>query len=187
MTWQEWVDSRTRALGGTETSRYRTPAQERALGGPSSSYHTRGDQQNPGAIDIGGTAEQLSKLFDDIKQAFKGRIEELYLNIPGGRSVAIKDNRYLGSNPEAGRAQHLHVAIGAGSVTPGLPQPAEGIPAANSGDKALDAAPADVCVRSLCTPDLLGGKCICWSDVWVYSASVVLIGTGLLLVTRGKS
>jgi len=137
----------------------------------------------------------LRKLFDEIRSAFAGRINELYLNVPGGSSLAIKNDRYLGHNPEAGRPRHLHIALGGGAD---LPAPASRIPAANRGDKAMDAAPADVCVRSVCPPHLKGmvaaalGKepeeqtnCWCWSDIWVYGIALALLSGGALLMTRG--
>lgn len=191
MTWQEMIEQQARAVGATKTSGYRSPERERALGGPSSSYHTRGTPDAPGALDIGGTAQSLAALFDKIKEEFKGRINELYLNIPGGRSVAIKGNRYLSTNPEEGRPQHLHVAIGGGpGAATGVPAPAEGIPAGNRGDKALAAAPADVCTRSLCFPTVASAlgqaepTCHCWSDVWMYGVGLFVIIGGSWMVFR---
>jgi hypothetical protein len=192
-TWQSWLERRAASLGLKETSGYRSPQQEAALGGPASSYHTRGSPDAPGALDFGGPADKLRQLFDEIKQAFAGRINELYLNVPGGESVAIKNDRYLGRNPEAGRPLHLHAALGGSDVPAGLPQPASGIPAANRGEKAAEAAPEGVeCVRSFCFPtaaSLLGVSektCYCWSDVWVYGTALLLILGGAVLVTRGK-
>jgi hypothetical protein len=198
MTWQEWLDTRVRALGLTETSGYRTPAQERALGGPASSYHSRGTRKAPGAIDVGGPADKLRQLFDDIKQAFAGRINELYLNVPGGDSVSIKDNRYLRINPEEGRARHLHVALGTGEPPVRVEQPSSRIPAGERGEKALEAAPADVCVRNVCLPvwgaDIRRGLglepekpiCWCWSDIWVYGSAVTVIIAGMWMVGGRK-
>lgn len=195
MTWQDWVRTRAPALGLDVTSGKRSPARQAELGGSSTSFHLRGTQEAPGAIDVGGPADALRKLFNEIRSAFAGRINELYLNVPGGSSLAIKGDRYLGYNPEAGRPRHLHIALG-GEGT--LPAPASRIPASNRGDKALEAAPADVCVRSLCPPHLKGivaqimGKepeeqtnCWCWSDIWVYGIALAMIGGGALLVTRG--
>lgn len=192
-SWQSWAERRAASLGLREISGYRTPQQEAALGGPSTSYHTRGDREHPGAIDFGGPVDKLRQLFDEIKQAFAGRINELYLNVPGGDSVAIKDNRYLRDNPEAGRPLHLHAALGGSDAPVGLTQPASGIPAPNRGEKAAEAAPEGVeCVRSFCFPtaaSLLGvtdKTCYCWSDVWVYGAALLLILGGAALVARGK-
>jgi hypothetical protein len=193
--WQDVVREEAGKLGLPVTSGYRTPGEQAALHGSPTSYHTRGTRAYPGAIDIGGSADALTELFRRIRQAFQGRIEELYLNIPGGQSVAIKDNRYLGSNPEAGRPQHLHIAVG------DTASPASRIPEANRGEAALRAAPAEVCVRQLCPPDFKGmiqgalGKqvepqtnCLCWSDVWVYGAALSLIvgGSWMLFLSRGE-
>lgn len=192
MTWQEWLGQNL-PLGTRETSGYRTPEQERRLGGPASSYHSRGTPSAPGAIDVGGPADQLKALFEKIKAQFKGRINELYLNIPGGQSLDIKNNRYLGTNPEQGRPQHLHVAL---QPTTG-PAPAAGIPEANRGEMALAAAPAEVCARSFEIPtakslvagvkgEQVPGLIVCWSDVWTYGAALGLIIGGSWLVMRGK-
>jgi len=199
VTWQEWVEQRAASLGLTRTSGYRTPGQERALGGPASSYHSRGTPGAPGALDIGGSADKLTQLFREIRAAFAGRINELYLNIPGGQSLAIKNDRGLSTNPEAGRARHLHVALGASVGPLQLPQPATRIPAEGRGEKALEAAPADVCVRKLCPPDFRGAvagalgrevkpqeNCVCWSDVWVYGVAVSVIVSGALMAFWGR-
>ncbi len=192
MDWQTWLQGNL-PPGTRETSGYRTPQQEAALGGPATSYHSRGTPGAPGAIDVGGPADQLKALFEKIKVQFKGRINELYLNLPGGGSLDVKNNQYLGTNPEAGRPQHLHVAL---QPTTG-PQPASGIPAENRGDRALAAAPAGVCARSFEIPtaksavDRLKGQntpglIVCWSDVWIYGAALGLIVGGSWLVMRGK-
>src|SRR6266404_6033473 len=96
-TWQDWIAANL-PPGTKETSGYRTPQQEAALGGPASSYHSRGTPLAPGAIDVGGPADQLRKLFDEIKIAFAGRINELYLNIPGGQSQDIRNNQAISYN-----------------------------------------------------------------------------------------
>lgn len=195
--WQLWVEQEARKLGLKETSGYRSPAAERALGGPSSSYHSRGSVERPGAIDFGGPADKLAALFQAIKQQFAGSINELFLHVPGGQSSAIKHDRYLGRDPEAGRPQHLHVAIGEGATAP---PPAAGIPSTNRGEKALAAAPAEgVCARSISwtTPaawvaaalgkDQPEGSVhqLCWSDVWFYGAGVGLIVVGVALMRSG--
>ena len=193
--WQDVVREEAARLGLPVTSGYRSVQRQRELHSSETSYHTRGTQAYPGALDIGGTADKLAELFRSIRQKFQGRINELYLNIPGGDSVAIKGNQYLRTNPEEGRPQHLHIAIGGDGM------PASRIPAENRGEKALAAAPADVCVRQLCPPDIKGmiqgalGKevkpqtnCLCWSDVWMYGAAVGLIlgGSWMVFLSRGK-
>ena len=194
-SWQDWLAQELGRLGLKESSGYRDPAHNRAVGGAPGSYHTRGDAAHPGAIDVVGSEEGLRKLFADIKAMFTGRINELYLNVPGGVSSAIKNDRYLGTNPEAGRPQHLHVALGDATAPP----PASGIPAENRGDKALAAAPADVCARSIDWTGPSGwvaaalGKDIpadarhslCWSDIWFYGAAVGLVIGGSWLVFKG--
>lgn len=210
MSWQETVQEFAEGIGARKTSGFRTPAQQRALGSSSTSYHLRGTPEAPGALDLGGTADQLKQLFDKIKEAFKGRINELYLNLPGGESEAIRHNRPLGSNPEAGRAQHLHVAIGDTRQTyTGQPKmytgqalneklvPAYGIDPANRGSKALEAT--GECGSRLCPPDFKGyitqafggtpepqENCICWSDVWVYGVGIVMLLAGSWMLYRGK-
>lgn len=196
-TWQEIILGNL-PPGTRKTSGYRTPAQERALGGPPTSYHSRGTVKEPGAIDIGGPADKLKQLFDQIKEVFKGRINELYLNLPQGTSEAIRHNQPISGNPEKGRPQHLHIALGEAQTFTGRVQPAEGIPALNRGEKALEAAPADVCARRLCPPDIAGmiqgamGKeaapqtnCICYSDLWIYGTGLFLVVGGSWLVFRG--
>lgn len=199
MTWEDWL-SQNLPAGTRETSGYRSPQQEAALGGPATSYHSTGSPSAPGAIDVGGPAAQLKALFDTIRQQFAGRINELYLNIPGGQSQDIKNNQPIGVNPEAGRAQHLHIAIGGQggpgpAQTPfeaamdrflkGIPTPAPPgvIPAPGS---AIGGAPAAQstgaeCDRKVCVPF---GSCTCWSDVWVYGAGLLLIIVGLLMISR---
>lgn len=192
-SWQEWLAEQARALGLTVTSGYRTPGQEGALGGPASSFHSRGSAAAPGAVDIGGPAAKLQQLFATIQQAFSGRINELFLNIPGGQSEAVKNNAPLSSNPEAGRAQHLHVALG-GTAGPlgGASAPAAAIPLFNQGDAALRAsggtstADPSLCASQYCFPSVLGAHCGCWSDVWVYGAAVGLVVGGAWMVLQGK-
>lgn len=194
-TWQQWLDAEIRRLRLTRTSGYRSPGEEAALGGPAASYHTHGTPANPGAIDVGGPADALRTLFEEIKGRFHGRINELYLNVPGGQSVAIKNDRYLGTNPENGRPQHLHVALGDGSTTRA---PAYDIPLENRGDKALAVTGGDACSRSWCPPDFkgmiqsaIGGdvtpqdNCVCWSDTWMYGAALFLFVGGSWLVFKG--
>lgn len=193
--WQDVVREEAARLGLPVTSGYRSVQRQIELGSSTSSYHTKGTQAYPGALDIGGAADKLAELFRNIRERFKGRINELYLNLPAGGSVAIKGNQYLGSNPEAGRPQHLHIAIGGDGA------PASRIPAENRGERALASAPADVCVRQLCPPDFKGmiqgalGKevqpqtnCLCWSDVWMYGAAVGLVlgGSWMVFLSRGK-
>src|SRR6266566_3768635 len=140
-TWQDWL-SVNLPPGTRETSGYRTPQQEAALGGPASSYHSRGTPSSPGAIDVGGSADQLKALFDQIKVMFAGRIRELYLNLPGGQSEDIRNNMTIGRNPEAGRPQHLHIALGDYTDRSYSGPPAAQIPAENRGGAALKVAPA---------------------------------------------
>ena len=58
--WQDWVEQHL-PPGTRETSGYRTPQQEAALGGPTSSYHSRGTPTEPGAIDVGGPCKTGSR------------------------------------------------------------------------------------------------------------------------------
>jgi hypothetical protein len=198
LTWQQWV-AQNLPPGTKETSGYRTPGQEAALGGPANSYHTRGTPSAPGAIDVGGPAGQLTALFEQIKQTFAGRINELFLNLPGGTSQDIRNNAAISTNPEAGRPQHLHIA---------LSTPASAIPEANRGGKAALAAGG--CAKGLTFPTAKGlakgvgnsargaagfgpteaeegdSVTLCWSDVWIYGAGLglVLIGARMLLTAR---
>lgn len=185
MDWQSWLLGNL-PPGTQETSGYRSPQHNAAVGGSPNSYHTRGSVNAPGAIDIGGSAAALTALFETIKQQFAGRINELYLNLPGGTSQDIRNNQAISSNPEAGNPQHLHVALNGGGPS-GTAPPAAGIDPANRGEKAVETAGGD-CARSVCAPKVLGGGCLCWSDVWFYSAAVgLVVGGGLMLVTgRGK-
>ena len=191
--WQDYVRSKAEALGLDVSSGYRTPEDQRRLGSSPTSYHTRGTREHPGALDIAGSADKLKHLFDEVKAMFQGRINELFLNLPSGTSEAIKNNAALGRNPEAGRPQHLHIAINGVA-------PAYGIPAENRGEKALAAAPdANVCARSVCPPDVRGWidgalgrevkpqtNCLCWSDVWMYGTALTLIlgGSWMLFLSR---
>lgn len=198
MTWQEWVQQNL-PPGTKETSGYRTPQQEAALGGPASSYHTRGTPSAPGAIDVGGPAAALKQLFDEIKAAFAGRINELYLNIPGGQSEDIKANRPLGHNPEAGRAQHLHIALQPtvapaggfqGAATTGGPGTAGGQSAGGTECARAFCPPTAASIAYNALPAWLRGEapeqhCVCWSDVWVYGAGLFLVVSGSWLVFRG--
>ena len=192
MAWQDDVRAKAAELGVDVSSGYRTPDHNRRVGGAEGSYHTRGSQSYPGAIDVAGPADKLAELFRYLRQAFVGRINELYLNIPGGQSVAIKGNRYLGTNPEAGRPQHLHIAIG------GDGPPASRIPPENRTAKGWEASgeppPAGYCERQFCHPTAksLAGlgeeRCVCWSDVWAYGAALLLIlGGGAMVFLKGQS
>lgn len=183
MTWQEWVAANLPA-GTVETSGYRTPQQEAALGGPSTSYHTRGTPEAPGAIDVGGPAAKLKALFDEIKQAFAGRINELYLNLPAGGSQDIRHNQPISYNPEAGRPQHLHIAIGG----PGGPVQTSQTPAPAMASQTSSAAMTGECVRSWHLPQVVPWTTPtehCWSDTIIYGAAVVLIlgGAGMVFWT----
>lgn len=188
-TWQAWLQQQAAALGLTVTSGYRTPAANAAAGGSPTSYHMTGTPGAPGAVDIGGSAGQITKLFNEINAAFKGRINELYLNLPGGGSRDIRNNQAISSNPEAGNPQHLHVALG-GSVGPSAP--ALGIPLYNQGAAALratggasTASGGSECAHQWCMPTLLGGACHCWSDVWVYGAGIAVVLVGVFLMFSG--
>lgn len=213
MTWQDWVRQNL-PQGTMETSGYRTPQQEAALGGPASSYHTRGTAQTPGAIDVGGPAAALRQLFDEIKVAFAGRINELYLNIPGGHSADIRNNQAISYNPEAGRPQHLHIALGATVGPPTLP-PVPGTPTGPAGAGGPPQAPWEAAVgnwlRGIRIPTAPGvsadtgtsmrapgaasecersfsfplGGTHCWSDVWFYGAAVGAVLGGVLLLFSG--
>lgn len=212
-TWQDTVQALTDQLGLTVTSGYRSPEHNREVGGAPNSYHTRGTPAAPGAIDVGGPADKLTQLFEQIKQMFQGRINELYLNLPGGQSQDIRHNQSISSNPEAGNPQHLHIALS--GTTGGAPStpfpgsaPAQAIPEANRGQKAV--ADTGGCTRGLTFPTAkglskgLGNSAraaagfgpqdaeegdtvtLCWSDVWVYGAGIglVLVGASMLLLSR---
>ena len=116
-SWQAWLQQQAAALGLTVTSGYRSPAANAAAGGSPTSYHMTGTPGSPGAVDIGGSASALTALFNEVRQQMAGRINELYLNLPGGGSQDIRNNQTISSNPEAGNPQHLHVALG-GTVGP---------------------------------------------------------------------
>lgn len=205
-TWQYWVQQQAAALGLPQTSGYRSPESNAAAGGSPTSYHMVGTPSQPGAIDIGGPAAQLRLLFDQIRQQFQGRINELYLNVPGGQSQDIRNNQSISSNPEAGNPQHLHIALGTTTGPNGGPPPAAGIPLANRGQMALAAAPvggSEECWRQVCPPDIRGWiwdamphspgavrpvqtNCLCWSDVWMYGAALGLIVGGSWMVFLGS-
>ncbi len=209
MTWQEWVAANLPA-GTRETSGYRTPQQEAALGGPASSYHSQGTPDAPGAIDVGGPAAQLTALFEEIKQQFAGRVNELYLNLPGGGSQDIRNNQAIGTNPEAGRAQHLHIAlrgIGANAIDPQtghVIDPTTGVPfTAGAPHYAANGAGeggAGVCPAAFTwidpaawagaalgrSPDQSQMHDLCWSDVWVYGAGLVLVIGGAWMLMGGR-
>lgn len=191
MEWQDWLREEAGKLGVTVTSGYRSPEHNKEIGGAPNSNHTKGTAALPGAMDIGGAASALKTLFDMIRKHFSGRIKELYLNLPNGHSEAIRNNTAISGNPEAGRPQHLHVALPAAGGSP-----ASGIPLENRGDKAL-AASSD-CSRRFCLPNLAGmafdlnplkgnavrpeAHCVCWSDVWFYSGGTVLAVLGVVLL-----
>src|SRR6266508_2290344 len=105
MSWQEDVRVEARRRGLTISSGYRSTEHNREIGGAVGSYHTKGNVKLPGAFDVIGVAGTLREFFNYIKDAFKNRINELYLNIPGGTSEAIKRNKPLSGNPEVGRPQ----------------------------------------------------------------------------------
>lgn len=184
MTWQEYVRSEAERLGLTVTSGYRSPGAEAALGGPSSSFHSKGSVAAPGAIDVGGSATGLKALFDSIRERFGTGIHELFLNVPNAWE-AIKNGTPLGHNPEAGRPQHLHVAL-PGSGFRGLADKFLNSPAAGGGVESARAASGPDCPRHLCAPALFGGSCVCWSDVWIYTIAVGLILLGVLSAFRSQ-
>ena len=108
MSWQDEIRRDAENFGLKISSGYRSPGHNAAIGGAPGSLHTTGTPSSPGALDVTGPANVLTNLFDELKSAFKGRIKELYLNIPGSGFAAIKNNQALSSNPEAGRPQQLH-------------------------------------------------------------------------------
>ncbi len=200
-TWQAWLQNNL-PFGTRQTSGYRSPSSNAAAGGSPTSYHMTGTPSQPGAIDIGGPAAQLTALFNQIKQQFAGRIEELYLNIPGGQSQDIRNNQTINSNPEAGNPQHLHVAIG-GTVGPGpypidprtgrVIDPTVGVPftpgaphyaASGPGEEAQAEGSGNCKSLPFALP---GAQTICWSDVWMYGAGLALVLVGGLMVSRGES
>jgi len=140
---------------------------------------------------VGGSADQLKALFDQIKVMFAGRIRELYLNLPGGQSEDIRNNMTIGRNPEAGRPQHLHIALGDYTDRTYSGPPAAQIPAENRGGAALKVAPATTgagaveCERYWKLPQVIpfvDPSVHCWSDTIVYGASVFLIVGGAWLM-----
>ena len=188
--WQDYVRDEAKRRGLTVTSGYRSPAHNAAIGGAAGSHHTEGTIRLPGAIDVAGNAVALRAFFDDIKSKFVGRIRELYLNTKDWE--AIKNNAPLARNPEAGRAQHLHISLPAEGGSP-----ASGIPPQNRGDKALAALGEGG--TAFCWPNLPGlmydlkpikGKdevrpedhCVQWSDIWFYGAGAAVSALGLILL-----
>lgn len=203
-SWEDWIASNL-PPGTQVTSGYRSPSYNAAVGGAPNSYHTTGTPQAPGAIDVGGSAAALTTLFGQIKAMFAGRINELYLNLPGGQSQDIRSNQAIGSNPEAGNPQHLHIALsGVGGpsnaidpTTGHVIDPSTGVPFtagaqhyAASGAGEGGAPTASECARQFCLPSLsqlTGGNpnCHCWSDALFYGAGGILVGVGLLLTVAG--
>lgn len=185
-TWEAWVQQQAAALGLTVTSGYRDPSHNAAVGGSPTSLHQTGSPTVPGAIDVGGPAAKLQALFDEIKQAFQGRINELYLNLPGGQSQDIKNNQSISSNPEAGNPQHLHISLGSpGSLVGTSLTPA---PAQSQTSSSNSAAGFEECQRSFCLNcwvPLATPRYHCWSDVWMYGAALALIVGGSWMVFRG--
>lgn len=191
-SWQQWLQMQAAAMGLTVTSGYRSPGAEASIN-PSvpygNSYHSQGTPAAPGAVDVGGSASKLTDLFAKVRQQFAGRINELYLNLPSGGSQDIRNNQDISSNPEAGNPQHLHVAL-SGFLPPYTP--ALSIPLYNQGARALadtggrsTASAGSECSSEWCMPSLLGGKCHCWSDVWIYGSGVAMILVGLFLMASG--
>lgn len=201
-TWEAWVQQQAAALGLTVTSGYRTPQREAALGGPASSYHSTGSPLAPGAVDVGGPAAKLKALFDEVRAAFQGRINELYLNLPGGGSQDIKNNQAISTNPEAGRAQHLHISLGepgspVGSLQtpPGYNYPTDprsghvidpstGVPF-SAGAPHYAASGAGEGGEDCRSAHVFGFVGPCWSDVWMYGAALMLIVGGFAMVRQG--
>jgi peptidase M15-like protein len=172
MSWREEVRQKTDELGLTITSGYRSAEHNRRIGGSPTSHHLEGSPGSPGAFDIGGAADKLREFFDWISERFRGRIRELYLNIPGGESKAIKGDKPLSTNPEAGKKRHVHIAIG------GAGKLKEGEEPSSAGDlRGFRQACLPRIPRILDPP-----PCIFWSDVWFYSAGTLLAILGLLML-----
>lgn len=110
--WQDWVRREAKRRGLRVISGLRSLERQKRLKGSLTSYHLQGTKEHPGAMDVGGSAEGLASFFGAIRYGFSGRLRELFLHIPGGGSRAIKNNKVLEHDPETGRAQHLHIAIG---------------------------------------------------------------------------
>ena len=185
MSWQSWVEQEAENLGLRKSSGYRSPGAEARLGGPASSYHTRGSVAAPGALDIVGSSSGLTTLFNEIRQRFGQNINELFLNVPNAWQ-AIKGGASLSRNPEAGRPQHLHVAL-PGEAFRGLADRFLNSPLAGGGVESARAAAGPVagCDRHLCAPAILGGSCVCWSDIWMYGIAVLLILWGGFMISGG--
>lgn len=83
--------------GARVTSTYRTPAQNRAVGGVPSSYHI--DRNNP-AVDIGGSTAVLDKVYSTLRMM--GPWRELLWRVPG-------------------HFDHVHVAHQGGTVSSNWP------------------------------------------------------------------
>jgi Peptidase M15 len=112
MRWQTRVRELAAEMGLAITSGYRTPAHNRAIGGAEGSYHTRGSEAWPGALDIGGDRALLVDFCHAVESEYAGRIHELFLNLHHpDHWYAVKENVHLTHNPEAGHAQHCHVAL----------------------------------------------------------------------------
>lgn len=84
-----------RKYGLRLTSGYRTPEHNAEVGGVSGSYHTRGTKENPGAVDLVGSPEAMSRAAASAKKR--------------GYSTLIHD---------AGSGTHLHIEND-GGTTPG--------------------------------------------------------------------
>ena len=72
--------------------------------------------------------------------------------------------------PEENRGEKAQGA--AGFFQPPAGGPVSIIPEGNRGEKA--AQETGVCVRRLCMPNVLGGACVCWSDIIVYAAATLM-------------
>lgn len=100
--------SAVRHIGGRITSAYRTPAQNRAVGGSPTSYHI--DRQNP-AHDIAGSPGQMQAIFKWIASSYGSNVREMiYGNqmLKKGRVTRYAKNDHW---------DHVHVAHKGGEVT----------------------------------------------------------------------
>jgi hypothetical protein len=106
-------DRELRALaqqfGLTVTSAQRSRAkQARVNPGSPNSYHTSGDWNRAGALDLGGDHGKMRQFYAEVRKRYPD-LAESFLNLPNEWD-AYKRGQKLGKNPEGGRAPHIHLA-----------------------------------------------------------------------------